>query len=132
MNEPSVSYGVDLLPQAVHLHIDDVVEWRRAPWLFPHFTRQHLARDEMALMTQQVFKQLKLAGRQLEEPFATYRPSRHQVQLEVRGLQTKDFGRTTAAQQRPNSSEELRQREGLDQVVIGAQIQAQDTVIHTV
>lgn len=30
---------------------------------FPHFARQHLTRYEMTLMAEQVFEELKLAGR---------------------------------------------------------------------
>src|SRR5437867_3371488 len=83
-------------------------------------------------MTEQILEELELTDGQLEQPFAAYRPSRDQVELQVRRLQPKHFRRTTATQQGSNPREELREGKRLDQVVIGAQIQPKDAVVHAV
>src|SRR5436190_133119 len=70
VNEARVSFRVDLLPQARDLHIDHIIERGRASWLFPDLAREHLPRDEAALMAKEVFEELELAGCQIERPFA--------------------------------------------------------------
>src|SRR5438067_7774483 len=83
VNEPRMPFDIDFLPQASDLHIDHVVERGRASWLFPDLARQHLARDEVALMPKEVFEELELAGRQIERPFAADGAPCHEVQFEV-------------------------------------------------
>src|SRR5207244_2905456 len=72
VNEAVARVGVDLLPQPCHLHVDDIVERRRPARLFPHLARQHLARHQVPLMTEQVFEELELSGGQIEQPFTTH------------------------------------------------------------
>jgi hypothetical protein len=132
VNEARGSFGVDLLPQTRNLDVDDVVEWRRSPRFFPDLARQHLARHEVALMAEQIFEELELARRQLEQSLTAHGASRHQIEFQVSRFQAKDFGRTTAAEQRPNPREELGQRKRLDQIVVGALIQAKDAIVDAV
>ena len=72
-HEPDAANGVNQAGGAVadrpscakprHLHVDDVVERRRAARLLPDLAREHFARHQVALMPQQVLEQLELARR---------------------------------------------------------------------
>src|SRR5204862_5808218 len=81
---------------------------------------------------EQVFEQLEFASGELQHVLAPFCATGHQVQLEVRCLQAEHFGRTATTKERPNARQKFRQGKWLDEVVIGAQIHAQDTIIHTV
>jgi hypothetical protein len=75
--------------------------------------REHLARHEIALVAEQVFEELELAGGQLEQPFAANSPPRDQIELEVCCLRSKHFRRMSAPQQSANPGEEFGQGNGL-------------------
>src|SRR5919198_162756 len=80
VNEPRPSFAVDLFPKTRHLNINHVVERGRAAWLFPHFARKHLARDERPLMPKQVLEELELANRQVQVSTAADSAPRHHVE----------------------------------------------------
>src|SRR5262249_25204449 len=88
--------------------------------------------DQMALVPQEVFEQLEFARGQVEQPVRSNGPVVDQVHFEVCRLQSAAFRGSTAAQQRANPGEELRQGEGRDQVVISAQIDATDAVVDAI
>src|SRR2546428_7380498 len=78
VNEPYVSFRIDLLAQACHLDIDDVVEWRCPARLFPDVAREHLPRHEVAVMAQQILEELELPHGQVEQVLASGRAACHQ------------------------------------------------------
>ena len=74
---------IDFASKPRHLHVDDVVERRRAARLLPDIARQHLARHEMPLMAQQVLEQLELAAGQVDRAVATDDSPCDEVHFEV-------------------------------------------------
>ena len=86
----------------------------------------------MALVTQQILEQLELPRGQVEEPLAADGAPAHQIHLQVGRLQTKRLRRTAAPQQRPNPRQQFRQRKGLDEIVVRAEIQAEHAIVHPV
>ena len=83
-------------------------------------------------MAQEILQQLELAHGQVEQVLASRRPTCHEIQLQVGSLQPEHLGRSTAAKERANPSQELRQRERLDEVVVGAAVQPEHAIVHTV
>src|ERR1041385_6285777 len=79
VNQARLALDVDLAAQARHLHVDDVVERRRATRLSPHVSGEHFARDQMSLMAQEVLEQLELATGQVDQPVAADETARHQI-----------------------------------------------------
>ena len=49
----------------VDVHVHDVIEWGCTSRLFPDVARQHLPRNDLLFVPKQVFKKLKLSGRQV-------------------------------------------------------------------
>src|SRR5262249_5420852 len=115
VNEPWTAFRVDLLPEARHLHVDNVVEARRSTRLSPHFACEHFTRDEVSLMSQQVLEQLEFARRQLEQRVAAGDAAGDQIELQVCSLQTEDVRWPAAPKQRTNACKQLRQGKRLDQ-----------------
>ena len=66
MNELDREVGVDLAAQAGDVHVDDVIERRRAGGLLFTRPRQRFPRDDLALMPQQGIQQLELADGQVD------------------------------------------------------------------
>src|SRR2546426_12766626 len=89
---------IDLLPETGDVHVDDVVERRGPGGLLPDIAGQHLPRDELLMMTQQVLQEIELAGRELDRPASSRYPSAGQIHLEVGRLQPQDLVGPTAAQ----------------------------------
>src|SRR5437763_323248 len=87
MNQTRAAVHVHFLAKPRHLDVDDVVDRRGSMRLLPDLPRQHLTRDQMALMPQQIIEQLELADGEIEDAGTTRRVPRHEVQLQVRGLQ---------------------------------------------
>jgi len=86
----------------------------------------------MALMSKQILQQLEFARGQIEQSLTARGAARHEVQLQVGSLQTKDIGRPATAKQGANPREQLRQREWLDQVIVGTQVEAEHAIVHAV
>ena len=70
VNQAIAFLRVDLLPKPRHLHIDDVVQRRRASRLPPDVAGQHFARDQMPLVSKQILEQLELSTGQVQLPLA--------------------------------------------------------------
>ena len=86
----------------------------------------------MALVPQQILEQIELAAGQLDRPITANHAARDEVDLEIGGLESKDVGRASTTQQRANARQQFRQRERFDQIVVGAAIQAEHTIIDPV
>ena len=133
MNQACVAVEIDLLAQARHLHVDDVVERRRSPRLLPDVAGEHFPRDEMALMPEQILEQIELARRSARSA-DHHEPTRarDEIDLEVGGLQSKDVRRPATTQQRADAREQFRQRERLDEIVVRAEIEPEHTIVDPV
>ena len=132
MNQSFETVRIDFAPEPRHLHVDDVVERCRPARLSPDVSREHLARDEVALVPQQVLEQLELTTGELERSSAPNDAPRHEVHLEIRDLQPNDIRRTAATEQRANAREQLRQRERLHQVIVRTQVQPRHSVVDSI
>src|SRR5206468_5946050 len=108
VNQSFETVRIDFAPEPRHLHVDDVVERCRPARLSPDVSREHLARDEVALVPQQVLEQLELTTGELKRSSAPNDAPRHEVHLEIRDLQPNDIRRTAATEQRANAREQLR------------------------
>src|SRR5262245_25936874 len=73
VNQPVRPVRIHLLAQPGHLHVDHVIDGCRAPLLLPYVASQHLARDDVSLMAQQILEKLKLADGQVQQPPAPAR-----------------------------------------------------------
>jgi hypothetical protein len=124
--------GIDLPPQAGDVHVDDVVERCGTGGLSPDVSRQALARDHLALMSQQVFEQLELTRGELHRMSAAQDLARNQIQLQIRGGQPGELRGAPAPDECANPRHELRERERLDHVVVGARVETEHTILERV
>src|SRR3954454_22589704 len=92
----------------------------------PDLVEQALARDDDALVAHQVLEQLELARGELDVALRAAHLVGVGVELEVAGHQRGGAARRAAAQQRAQAGKELLALEGLDEVVVGARVQALD------
>ena len=123
---------VDLLSQPGDLHVDDVVERRGAARFSPHFSRQHLARDHVALMAQQVLEQLELARPSGRAGDRRGRRGAPRDPSPDRRLSSEGLGRTATPQQGTDPSQQFRHGERLDKIIVRAGIQAGDAVFDAI
>ena len=86
----------------------------------------------MALMPKQVFQELEFSGRQVKRTVSACGTARHEIELQVCRFQPQDFRRSTAPQQRADARQELGQRERFDEIVVGAEVESEHPVLHTV
>ena len=86
----------------------------------------------MALVAQEVFQQLEFANGQIEETLTAHGQARHEIQLEIGRLETKNLRRAATPQQRTDAREQFRKGKRLDQVVIGAQIQTKHAILDAI
>src|SRR2546421_2079068 len=94
----------------------------------PHVFQDLPAVDHLASMPHQELQQRELLGGQLDGLAGPADAAGGRVQLHVRhGQLGRALGRAPA-QQRPQPGQQLRERERLDQVVVGAGVQAADPV----
>ena len=82
-------------------------------------------------MSEEELEQPVLGARQLDAPVAAPHVARRRVEREVGEAQALRR-RLDAPQQRPQAREQLAQGEGLDQVVVGAGVEAGDAVVDRV
>src|SRR5258708_2909403 len=86
----------------------------------------------MSLMSQQILEQVEFATGQLDGTLTAHHAAGDEVHFQVGGLQPKDLRWPTAPQQGADAREQLRKGKRLDQVVIRAEVQSQDTIVYTV
>src|SRR5436189_2030541 len=86
----------------------------------------------MALVAEQILQKLEFASGQIQQCVASGDSPRHEIQLQIRGFQAQHIRRPASPEERANSREQLWQGEGLDQVVVSSEIEAQDSIINAV
>ena len=86
----------------------------------------------MALVPQEKLEQVELSTRQVEQPLAADSAAGHEIQFQIRRFQSKHVRWSAASQQRANPGEQLGKRERLDQIVVGSEIQAADSIVNAV
>lgn len=119
---------VDFAPKSCHLDVDDVVERGETFGLFPDVVLEHFSRHDLALVTQQVFEDVDLAGGEGNLAFAAPCEAGPDVELEIlAGERGRERGGAT--QERAAAGDEFGEGEWFGQVVVGAAFQAGDTVV---
>ena len=121
------SPGLELAPQVGDEDVDRV--GRRHRVVAPDLVEQALARDHQALVAHQVLEQLELAVGQLDLARAAPHLAGIGVELEVADAERGGAAWRAPPQQRPDPGQQLLALEGLDQVVVGAAVEAGDAVL---
>jgi hypothetical protein len=121
---------IDFASQSVYVHFDSIGE--RVESLIPHIFRNFLARHHAPGVAGQVFQQCILFRRQPNLPASARRRLRRGVQHQVLdgypiGPQ---FARTPQESAQPR--QQLAKLEGLDQIIVGAGIEAAHAVVGSV
>src|SRR4051794_17882297 len=130
MQQARLVGGLELAAQVGDEDLDGVR--RRERVVAPDVLEQPLARDDDALVAHEVLQQLELALGELDDAVAAPDLVRVGVQREVRNDQRGGAARRPAAQQRAQAGQQLLALEGLEQVVVGARVQALDARLQRV
>ena len=122
MEEPGLSIGFKLPSQVGHEHLNGVCHRKRI--VAPDLVQQALSGDDDPLVTHQVLQELELPLRQVDLAVApTPRGCRDSDADRPRSAPPAPRG-GPAAQQRPEPSQQLLALERLDQVIVGAGVEA--------
>src|SRR3954451_15761396 len=130
VQQPRLAAGLELAPQVGDEDLDRVR--LREGVIAPDLVEQPLARDHDALVAHQVLEQLELALRELDAALAAVHLVRVRVELQVARGQRGGAARRPAAQQRAHAGQQLLALEGLDEVVVGARVEALDARLQRV
>src|SRR5579863_429151 len=128
VNERIGLLAVDLAANAPDININDVC--RRIEMQIPDLLQQHSARHDMALISDQIFKDLEFSRQQLDASAATVCRPCHEVQFQVSDAQQcfLDDGCATAGE-RLDARQQLGEGERLDKVVVAAGAQTTNALI---
>src|SRR4051812_3788948 len=124
MEESRLATGFELSSQVGHEHLDRVRDRERV--IPPDLIEQLLAADHQPLVAHQVLEQLELALGEVDLAVATSDLVGVGVQREVADAQRRHSARRPSAQQRPHAREQLLALERLDEIVVGADVEALD------
>src|SRR3954453_5069985 len=124
VQQPRLATGLQLAAPVRDEHLDGVR--RREGVVAPDLLEEALARDDDALVAHDVLEQLELALGQLDRALAALDLVRVGVQRQVGDDERRAAPRRPAAQQRAQPGEQLLALERLDEVVVGARVEALD------
>src|SRR5687767_13709283 len=122
VKEARLPTGFQLLSQVGDEHLDRVGD--REGVVAPHLVQQLLARDDDALVAHQVLQQLELALGERDRALAATHLVAVGIEHQVADDQLRAAPGWPAAQQGTHPRQELAALERLDQVVVGAGVQA--------
>src|SRR3954468_1082067 len=122
VQQSRLAAGLELAPQVGDEDLDGFRLRERV--VAPDLVEQPLARDDDALVAHQVFEQLELALGELDVALAAAHLVGVGVELQVARGQRGGAARRPAAQQRAHAGQQLLALEGLDEVVVGARVEA--------
>src|SRR5437660_4986930 len=83
-------------------------------------------------MAQQVLKELEFATREVERATGSRDFPCRGVHFQISSLETKGLRRTTTAKEGADSSKQFGEREGLHEIVVGTEVQAEDSIVDRV
>src|SRR4051794_2876664 len=124
VQQARLAAGLELAPQVRDEDLDRVR--RRERVVAPDLLEEALAGDDDALVAHEVLEQLELALGQLDRPVAARDLVRVRIQREVGDDERRAAARRAAPQQRAEAGEQLLALERLDEVVVGAGVEALD------
>src|SRR5688572_4859770 len=105
------------------MDVDHVVQRCTAMKRLPDITCQHLAGDELSLMAQEIFQQLKLARAEIERQPRARDLTGCDIELQVTEAEAQNV-RAGPTQEDAHSRQQLGKCEWLDQVIIGSAVEA--------
>src|SRR4051812_14656573 len=124
MEETRLIAGFELPSQVGDEHLDRVRGCERI--VAPDLLEEALSRHDDALVAHEVLEQFELALRELDEAPLAAHLVRVGVQLQVADDERRAPARRAAAQQRAQPGEQFLALERLDEIVVGARVQALD------
>src|SRR4051812_23615763 len=127
VQQAGLAARLELAPQVGDEDVDRVR--RRHRVVAPDLVEQALAGDDQALVAHQELEQLELPVGQLDLALAAVNLARVGVEDEIAHLHRGGAARRAAAQQRPDPRQQLLALEWLDQVVVGAAVEAGHPVL---
>src|SRR3954452_6979249 len=122
MEESRLATGFKLPSEIRDEDLDRVRDRERV--IAPHLIEQLLAGDHQALVAHQVLEQLELALREVDLTAVARNLVRVRVEREIADAQRGHAARRAAPEQRAHACEQLLAFERLDEVVVGADVQA--------
>src|SRR4051812_2862426 len=130
MEEPRLTAGFKLSSDVGYEHLDRVGDRERV--IAPHLVEQLLAADHQPLVAHQVLEQLELALREVDLAVGARHLVGVGVEREVADAQRRHPARGPPPQERAQAGEQLLALEGLDQVVVGADVEPFDAGLERV
>ena len=109
------------------MHVDDVAPG--VVLVVPDVVEDALAAEHLVGVPHEELEQRELLDREFEALGAASHGPRHRIEHEIAGRQRHRQGAPRAAQQRAHAGQQLLEGEGLDQVVVGAAVEAGDLVV---
>src|SRR3954451_6035093 len=122
MEESRLATGFELSSQVGHEHLDGVRDRERV--IPPNLVEQLLTADHQPLVAHQVLEQLELALREVDLPLAPSHLVGVGIEREVADPERGHPARGPAPEQRAHTREQLLALERLDEVVVGADVEA--------
>jgi cobalt-zinc-cadmium efflux system outer membrane protein len=131
-NEPrGSSLTVAELPtQISHIHVDDIARslGREIVDVLPDL----VARDDLPFAKREIFEQRELARRERDYSSGAPDDSRRAIELEITDLDQVGDRLISAPNEGPQTREQLVERERFDEVVISAEVEAVDPIMHLI
>src|SRR3954469_19052607 len=125
VEEPRLATGFKLPSEIRDEDLDRVRDRERV--IAPYLVEQLLAGDHQALVAHQVLEQLELTLREVDLPVLARDLMRIGIEREVTDAQRGHAARRAPPEQRAHACEQLLPFERLDEVVVGADVQALHT-----
>src|SRR5581483_6220966 len=121
---------VDLAANARDMNIDNIVERRVPNRGLPHVTRDHFARYHRTTMDEEVLEQFEFPQSEVdgESPPSHRVPTR--IHAEVGNLQHRRRIGIGAPMQRPQTGEQLWERERFYQIIVRARIKSPHAILN--
>jgi hypothetical protein len=114
------------------MDVDHIVQRRGPCRLLPYIASKHFARYNAAVVSRKVFKQIELAGGELNTVFFPNDCSPYRIDFQIANFQCALGLRLIASQQCSNAGPEFRKCECFDQVVVGTGIEPEYPVFDRV
>src|SRR5437667_10125854 len=121
---------VDLHAQTAHMYINDVAVAVEVH--VPDLLGNQSAREHFADPAGEQGEQGEFFGSQVQALAAAGDAVGRQIDFQIGNLDRTKLSGGTAPQHRADASEQFREREGLDKVVIGPQFQSSDAILHRI
>lgn len=127
MEQARARGGIEFFAQAGNVDIDDVVHGGGPGAHSPNVASEHFAGDDAAVGEGEVGEEIEFAGGEIEVGAAPVGAAGERIDFEI-GDAKHGFG-ARAAEESADAGEEFCEREGLDEVIIGAAFEAAESIV---